>query len=163
MARRTLTKVYPQCVDSDTAWTLYYALQDGIEWSKDIKSKGKPTRFGYSLITETYLDNELHPELRTALDNLISAVLKSLDVPKSRLSHSYLNYYENGEDFTPGHSHNTDQVVISLGASRILKVGSKNYMLNNGDVVIFGTSTHSVPKDKQVTQGRISIAIFLYR
>ncbi len=42
----------------------------------------------------------------------------------------YLNYYKNGTDFCPGHSHRgSRQVVISLGTTRVLKVGKKDYAI----------------------------------
>jgi len=39
-------------------------------------------------------------------------------------------------------------------------VGKKNYTLSNGDMCVFGSSVHGVPKDSS-TQGRISIALFI--
>ena len=53
------------------------------------------------------------------------------------------------------------QVVISLGATRTLIIGKKTFSLNNGDVIIFGSSTHGVPKEPTITNGRISIATFM--
>lgn len=63
--------------------------------------------------------------------------------------------------YTPTHSHkDTDQLVISLGQTRILKINSKSYSLENGDAILFGSSPHSVPKDNSVNM-RISIATFM--
>jgi hypothetical protein len=73
----------------------------------------------------------------------------------------YLNYYENGDHHTPNHSHKgTHQLVISLGQTRTLNVGGKDYSMENGDAIIFGGSVHGVPKDNSVN-GRISIATFM--
>jgi hypothetical protein len=33
--------------------------------------------------------------------------------------------------------------------------------MENGDVAIFGSSTHGVPKNSLITKGRISIAVFM--
>jgi len=35
-------------------------------------------------------------------------------------------------------------------------------LLGDGDLLVFGTQRHSVPKMPQVTDGRISIAVFWY-
>ncbi len=53
------------------------------------------------------------------------------------------------------------QLIISLGESRTLTIGSKEYNMENGDVEIFGSSYHSVPKNPEITKGRISIAVFI--
>jgi tRNA(Leu) C34 or U34 (ribose-2'-O)-methylase TrmL len=74
----------------------------------------------------------------------------------------YLNNYENGQHYTPTHSHpDSIQLVISLGATRTLTVNSKKYELKNGDIIMFGSQKHGVPKDPTCTEGRISIAMFL--
>jgi quercetin dioxygenase-like cupin family protein len=73
-----------------------------------------------------------------------------------------LNRYRNGDDFTPSHSHpRQHQIVVSLGASRTLKVGAKNYRLSHGDVILFGSSAHEVPKEPECKSERISIAVFM--
>jgi alkylated DNA repair dioxygenase AlkB len=74
----------------------------------------------------------------------------------------YLNYYKNGDMYTPNHTHlKTHQLVISLGASRTFTIGKKTMTLNSGDAVLFGSAVHGVPKDSSVVDGRISIATFM--
>jgi hypothetical protein len=74
----------------------------------------------------------------------------------------YLNYYENGEMWTPNHSHSgTHQLVISLGCPRTLQVTKKDYRMENGDAILFGSAIHGVPKEVNVKKGRISIATFM--
>ena len=75
---------------------------------------------------------------------------------------TYINYYRNGFDFLPSHSHKgMVQMVISLGATRKLTVGKKVYNIKNGDVIVFGSSSHGIPIEPEVTEGRISIATFM--
>ena len=63
--------------------------------------------------------------------------------------------------WTPNHSHKgTHQLVISLGTSRTLQVGNKDYLMENGDVILFGSSMHGIKPDQSVN-GRISIATFM--
>lgn len=154
---RTKTTSYKNCIDSDRAWCLYYALEEGLPWAKTIKSKGKPTRFGYAL------GDDIDPHLFYSINTLLNEVLDILKIDKSRCRNVYFNYYQNGNDFTPGHSHETDQVIISLGATRTLTIGKRKFPMNNGDVIVFGKSDHSVPKEPWITEGRISIALFLER
>lgn len=74
----------------------------------------------------------------------------------------YLNYYRDGNDWTPNHTHpGTTQLVLSLGATRGFVYGKSTYNVNNGDIVIFGATTHGVPKQPDIKEGRISIALFL--
>lgn len=76
---------------------------------------------------------------------------------KLRYEGAYLNLYRDGRDI---HSHQTAQIVISLGATRVLKVGSKEYSTENGDMIIFGKSNHELLPDETVHTARISIALF---
>ena len=73
----------------------------------------------------------------------------------------YLNYYRNGSDWCPSHSHkDTKQLVISIGCTRTFKIGKKEYELNNNDAIIFGSSAHEILQDESIKKGRISIAVF---
>jgi hypothetical protein len=75
---------------------------------------------------------------------------------------AYINYYRDGNDWAPSHSHPKQvQMIISLGTTRNLIVGTKTYILNSGDMIIFGSSTHQVHVEPEVTEGRISIATFM--
>lgn len=74
----------------------------------------------------------------------------------------YINLYRDGNDSTPNHKHDgTIQIVFSFGATRTLKLGSREYNLNDGDVIIFGSQIHGVPKQEQCTETRYSIAFFV--
>ena len=72
----------------------------------------------------------------------------------------YLNYYKDGTHYTPNHSHKgTTQIVISLGGTRSFVLGKKTFNVKNGDVAIFGSAIHGVPKQENA-EPRISIAVF---
>lgn len=95
------------------------------------------------------------------LDDLINITLSELTQTEYVIHGIYLNFYENGTHYSPNHSHKgTHQLVISLGETRTLKVANKDYVMDNGDAIIFGSSIHGVPKDNTVN-GRISIATFM--
>jgi uncharacterized protein YjlB len=95
------------------------------------------------------------------IDDVVFKCLNELTNKKYFILGLYLNFYENGEMWTPNHSHSgTHQLVVSLGQKRTLQVGKKNYEMTNGSAIIFGSSTHGVPKDDSV-DSRISIATFM--
>lgn len=139
----------------DVADELYDYLNQNIKWEDSIKAKAKgykPSRLGKALAVG---ENE-------RVDETIFAVLEAAKLPYNlMLLGIYLNYYRDGNDMSPVHSHPKQcQVIISLGATRILTVGKKEYHLGNGDVIIFGSSPHGVPIMPEVKDGRISIALF---
>lgn len=159
--KRTITKLYKSHVDEDYAWQLYYTMREELDWVEGVRSKRTGfTRYAYSMAS--LVDPRIETTLSHTIAGLILKVLSDLDISVDKCLDVYINYYEDGSNYTPNHSHNnTDQVVISLGATRTLTIGTKRYEMNNGDVIIFGSSVHGVPKEPHVKEGRISIALFI--
>merc|ERR1712187_808757 len=52
--------------------------------------------------------------------------------------------------------------ILSFGASRVFPVDGVPILLGEGDLLVFGTQRHGVPKMPAVKEGRVSIAIFWY-
>jgi hypothetical protein len=151
---RVLTRHLSNFLPSDEGWALYYHLQEVITWEAGIPSRKGPTRLAKSI------DLDQYPEITAVL----ARALKHLYPEKETAGvyGVYLNYYRDGSMWTPNHSHKgSTQLIISLGATRVLKVGKKDYSLQNGDVIVFGSSVHGVPAQPEVQEGRISIAVFL--
>ncbi len=147
------TKLVKSVVENKEALSLYVLLRDSIQWEDGIRSRSGFTRKAKPLQNGDF----------PLIDDLIEKCLKEVSTPGKAyvISHIYLNYYENGNMFTPNHSHpGTHQMVISLGETRTLEVCKKSYILENGDVIIFGASMHGVPKSN-AKNGRISIATFM--
>ena len=95
------------------------------------------------------------------LTDIVSFVTENLGYDPETVAGVYLNWYKNGSDFTPNHSHkDTVQIIVSLGSKRTLTVGKKEYPQKSGTVTVFGASVHGVPKSDSI-EGRISIAIFI--
>lgn len=151
---RFKTQYHAKCVNSTDATNMYNHLRDTISWEEGIKSKGKHSRFAKSL---SFNDNK-------SIQDMLINVLKSLSLKNYVIFGLYLNYYMSGDDFTPNHKHKgTIQLIISLnehGGDRKLTIGSKEYNLQNGDVILFGGSVHGIPKADN-KNGRISIAVFM--
>jgi len=139
-------------LEKDFALAFFHMLKENVQWDEGIRSKKGFTRKAKALAPGDI------PEV----DYIITHVLEKLGKTNYLLLGIYLNYYENGNMWTPNHSHpGTHQLVISLGATRTLTVGKKDYKMENGDAIIFGSSIHGIPKEETVTEGRISIATFM--
>lgn len=147
MSVRIKTQHIEHFIPNDVAWCLYYTLRDTLGWTDGIKHTRKA--FPYKLGSYPELDSIIVQSLNKCFSNEVTV----LGV--------YINYYRDGNDHAPTHSHyKQKQCIISLGATRTLIIGSKEYQMKNGDIACFGSGSHSVPKS-DCTEGRISIAIFL--
>lgn len=138
-------------IDSNVATNLYNLLKHNIVWEDGVKSK-----LGFTRKAKPMYYGQMEE-----IDDVIDIALMSLTDTQYEVEEIYLNYYRDGSDFCPNHTHKgTHQIVISLGETRTLKVGTKNYDMGSGSAIIFGSSSHGVVKDNSVN-GRISIATFL--
>ena len=151
MALRTKTQHYAALIDSSRATSIYSHLKDSVSWEEGVRSKSGFTRLAKAMQLG---DDQI-------IDELIVDVMNQIRYEGVLLG-IYLNYYKDGTHYTPNHSHpGTQQIIISLGTTRTLTVGKTKYSMANGDVAIFGGSIHGVPKEPAVTQGRISVALFV--
>lgn len=147
-------------IDKNIASKLYNKLEKEIEWHDGIKSKKGFTRKAY--IVPSKSEDIYIPDIDGELEQIIQYAMHKY-AQNTQLIGIYLNYYENGTHYTPNHKHeDTIQLIISLGETRTLNVGTKSFSIGNGDLIIFGSSIHGVPKE-QNKKGRISIALFLQR
>ncbi len=165
----------PQAIPMQTADDYYTYLKENITWEAGIRSR----RTGFTrkakaldLITENYQLKSLIIQIMNKMglipDEVVVVVLSINDtlallIDKYLVRGLYLNYYENGTMYTPEHSHpGTKQLVISLGATRILTLGSSCRLpMQNGDAIVFDSIKHGVPRNNDIIAGRISIAVFL--
>jgi hypothetical protein len=150
------TQFFPSVFTKEEATNIYQYIHDEIKWENGIYSaySKQTTRLAKSL---SFDDNDL---IKWAMTEAI----KRMKIVNYIIYGLYLNYYRDGNDFAPSHSHKeTTQLILSFneeGGDRTLKIASKSYPLNNGDCILFGSSTHGVPKESN-KKGRISIAIFM--
>ncbi len=143
---------------SDMCNALYLYLRDTVKWEEGIKSRKGHTRSGAMFDLDEFVIF-LHDFPEAIVE--ISEVIDTFSSRKV-CGGIYLNYYKNGDDWTPNHTHpGTTQIVISLGATRTFSYGKKELNSEHGDIFVFGSSLHGVPKEPSVTEGRISIALFM--
>lgn len=153
MASRTKTTHLRGVLTEEAATLLYHQLKDALPWRDGIRSR----RHGF-----TRKACALDPE------HLPSNILDALRVAAHAAGEThafirgvYVNYYEDGTHWTPNHSHpGSVQWILSLGATRTLIVGKKHLAMANGDLAVFGAGIHGVPREPEITAGRISIAVF---
>ena len=150
------TLYFPKLLTDEESTNLYQYLLKNIKWDKGVYSHkaGKYTRLAKALSLK---DNDL-------VKWAVIESLQRMGLSDYVIFGVYLNYYRDGDDYTPQHKHDeTTQLVISLNepdGNRELTVGKTKYNLNNGDAIIFGGSIHGVPKQPG-RKGRISIATFM--
>ena len=144
--------LYKHPVDDELARRLFLFLKFNMEWED-----GPRSRKGYTRKAKPLNIGDIEEVDIVIMDSLTKVSKISYEIHGI-----YLNYYEDGNMWTPNHSHpGTHQLVVSLGATRTLTVGKKKYQMDNGDTVLFGSAIHGVPKDESVKHGRISIATFM--
>jgi len=152
----------PNLLDYDYSIAMYEYMKDNIVWEDGVKSRVHGFTRKAKAVDPT---SSSIPGLMEMITFAISSYIqqtRGVGTTTFAIYGTYINYYRNGCDFTPVHNHpGTIQLVISLGASRTLNVGSKCVIMNSGDAVIFGVQKHDVPKDPNITEGRISIATFI--
>lgn len=145
-------------LNPDISIELYNYLKDNIEWKEGIRSRTGHTRSAAKFQFDEFIT--LIDDYPETIVNIIN-IIDKYSIRK-KCAGIYLNYYKDGNDWTPNHTHpNTTQIVISLGATRTFSYGKKYFNSNNGDVFVFGSSIHGVPKEPSIDGGRISIALFM--
>jgi hypothetical protein len=158
---RTLTQYYPELIPKAAADQYYEYLKTQLPWRDGVYSRRsqKVTRTAYSVTFP--LDEPQSYDL--LLKDLIEYCTARVELPSSYTTlGAYINYYRHGLEWAPSHSHPRQiQLILSLGATRDLIVGSRTYQLSSGDVIVFGGSTHEVPIRPEVSKGRISLATFI--
>lgn len=96
----------------------------------------------------------------------------AMDKAMQRLFHDYgiadrtsgviVNWYPDGQGNLGSHRHDCWTALFSFGQERILTVDNTPLLMQDGDLVIFGTQRHGVPIMPEVTEGRITLVVFFY-
>ncbi|CAE8622300.1 unnamed protein product, partial [Polarella glacialis] len=72
------------------------------------------------------------------------------------------NWYPDGNTSIAPHMHDFWSAILSFGQARVFMLDGQPVLLGDGDLIVFGTQRHSVPKMPKVSNGRVSVAIFWY-
>ena len=140
----------------DHATALYEYFISNIEWDNNIALRNSRND-DFTVKTKSV---ELGSD--EVIDTTIRDILSKLSIYPSTIYGIRLNYYRNGDDYTPSHTYaGIAHIILSLGATRTLNLNGENYDINNGDCVRFGIIEHGVPKQPSCTDGRISLVLYL--
>lgn len=208
------TLYIPNGIPDSVASYYYETLRTSIKWETPsqhgIHSRHGNTRKAYKVTNDSTILPLLQEIFSAISPTVMTTICKETNYNYMDRGECYLNYYENGEMFTPSHDHPGQvQLIISLGATRTLEIdentqsmgntqmqckfvasrgknrnipcpkgvwkrnlcpshffsdlkkNSQKYSLNNGDLILFGENFHNVPREPEINDGRISIALFL--
>ena len=122
MSNRIQTK-HLTLLKDDEAWMYYYTLLHEFQWTDGIKNTRKACH--YEMGTWDLLDKLIIQSIKNLYDKSETEFILGV----------YMNFYRDGNDHAPAHSHpKQKQVIISLGATRTLQIGTKHYNMKNGDI-----------------------------
>ncbi|CAK0847205.1 unnamed protein product [Prorocentrum cordatum] len=85
-----------------------------------------------------------------------------------RTSGVLTNWYPDGKGYLVpvcgalSHRHDCWTALFSFGCERILTIDNTPLLMQDGDLVIFGTQRHGVPVMPEIEEGRITFVIFFY-
>lgn len=156
MSQKQKTTVYSDVFDEKIAEEIYLYLQKNVKWEDGIYSKK------YKQISRSAYKPDYESEIDSYILQIVITAINKIKLTNKIMAGIYLNYYKDGNDICPSHSHPGGiQLVISFGAIRTLIVGTKEYTLKSGECILFGSGKHNIPKEPEVKTGRISIAVFM--
>jgi len=108
----------------------------------------------------------LVPGRMPKLDRLVQKLLSEKDIDDRVLKRPGLLWYPDGTATAIPHRHECWTALMSFGAPRILTIDNHPVLLRDGDLIIFGTQRHGVPKMRDPSGafdsygGRISAVFF---
>src|SRR5437868_405669 len=147
---RVKTEYFPDVISQKDAKKCYKYLRDNIDWDEGVRSKNGFTRLAKSVRYGDRSEEICSVKVNRIIDRLIRLAILETQV-KPAAFYVYVNYYKNGQHWCPNHTHQgTVQVIISLGTTRTLTVGKKDYEMGNGDIIKFGSSVHGIKKDSSI-------------
>jgi hypothetical protein len=103
-----------------------------------------------------------------ALDDLVYKVVRDFSLPDPGANYGdtarytiKMNWYPDGMSQVTDHRHDNWTILVSLGSPRVLNVDHARVMMDDGDVILFGTQKHGVPVAPPCQGGRLSL-VFMF-
>lgn len=103
------------------------------------------------------------PGVCNKLDSLIADVVRDFHLPNP-FQDRYtikMNWYPDALSRVSPHRHDNWTLLVSLGAPRVLTVDRARVLMEDGDLVLFGTQSHGVPEMPSAAGGRLSL-VFMF-
>eukprot|EP00931_Biecheleriopsis_adriatica_P063779 TRINITY_DN38691_c0_g1_i1.p1 TRINITY_DN38691_c0_g1~~TRINITY_DN38691_c0_g1_i1.p1 ORF type:complete len:907 (-),score=212.24 TRINITY_DN38691_c0_g1_i1:261-2981(-) len=114
-----------------------------------------------SVCTQSYLKAKYSPGLSPATDRALQKLFAEFGI-EGRTVGVLLNRYDDGQAMLGSHRHDCWTALFSFGSERILTIDNTPLLCQDGDLVIFGTQRHGVPKMPEIDTGRITVVVFFY-
>jgi len=94
------------------------------------------------------------------LDQLVWDLVQDFGLPDPRTGYTIkMNWYPDGLARVSPHRHDNWTLLVSLGAPRVLTVDRARVLMEDGDLVLFGTQSHGVPEMPKAEGGRLSLVL----
>jgi len=104
-----------------------------------------------------------------ALDDLVMKVVDDFNLPDPQAPYGgtarytiKMNWYPDGMAQVTDHRHDIWTILVSLGSPRVLNVDHARVLMDDGDVILFGTQKHGVPVAPPAQGGRLSL-VFMFQ
>jgi hypothetical protein len=144
---------------------LYRECVDQMPWRQAVFRK-RNYETGEVIVTNIASNRQdcSYRGLRTGIQRLDEALQKLKTDFQIKDPRAYLlnNWYPDGKTSIAPHNHDFWSAILSFGESRVFMLDGQPLMLGDGDLLVFGTQRHSVPKMPEVSEGRVSVAVFWY-
>jgi len=95
------------------------------------------------------------------LDELVADLVRDFHLPdpmRSRYTVK-MNWYPDANSRVSPHRHDNWTLLLSLGAPRVLTVDRAKVLMEDGDLILFGTQSHGVPEFPACKGGRLSLVL----
>jgi len=101
------------------------------------------------------------PGLSPRFDKLVQDLVKDFCLPDPWIERYTvkMNWYPDGLARVSPHRHDNWTLLLSLGSPRVLTVDRANVLMEDGDVILFGTQSHGVPEMPSCAGGRLSLVL----
>lgn len=94
-------------------------------------------------------------------DKLVQDIVEDFCLPDP-LIEGYtvkMNWYPDGLARVSPHRHDNWTLLLSLGSPRVLTVDRASVLMEDGDIILFGTQSHGVPEMPSCAGGRLSLVL----
>lgn len=144
---------------------MYEECAAGMPWRQAVLRK-RNYETGEVTITKVASNRQdcTFPNLKTGiprLDVMLQKVKEDFQINDPG-AYVICNWYPDGNTNIAPHQHDFWSAILSFGAPRVFTLDWNPLLLGDGDLLVFGTQRHSVPKMPSVKEGRLSVAIFWY-
>lgn len=97
------------------------------------------------------------------MDALVADVVRDFSLPDPRRTRYTvkMNWYPDALSRVSPHRHDNYSLLLSLGAPRVLTVDRARVLMEDGDIILFGTQSHGVPEMPSCKGGRLSL-VFMF-